>query len=213
MKYINKSEEPESFTAWKKLANDDWEPSWNDFRKPQKTDVHNSLLQEQGFICCYCGRRINSDNSHIEHLKPRKTYNNLALEYTNLLASCQRERERKEPLHCGSKKDEWYDKYLMVSPLNINCAEFFRYTEDGQILSTEALDIKNAADTTIDKLGLNIDKLKRMRSDAIEAILEDFEDLTDDERQKLLQAFSQPDENGQNEEFCAAITYILKSYF
>ncbi|XZF61302.1 MAG: retron system putative HNH endonuclease [Gloeotrichia echinulata DVL01] len=88
MKYIQKSEEPESFTAWKKLANDDWNPSWEDLRKPQKTYVHNSLLQEQGFICCYCGRHINHENSHIEHLQPRTTYPQLALDYTNLLASC-----------------------------------------------------------------------------------------------------------------------------
>ncbi|MEH2001920.1 MAG: retron system putative HNH endonuclease [Nostoc sp.] len=213
MKYIKKSEEPESFTVWKNLANEDWQPSWDNFSKPQKTDVHDSLLREQGFICCYCGRRITKEISHIEHLKPRKTHHNLALKYTNLLASCQRERERKEPLHCGSKKDEWYDENLMVSPLDINCTEFFRYTEDGQVLSTEVLEKKSAADTTIDKLDLNIDKLKKMRSDAIEGILEGFEELTEDDRQRLLQGFCQPDDNGQNEEFCAAIAYILKNYF
>lgn len=212
MKYIKKREEPESFIAWKKLANEDWEPSWNNFSKPQKTDVHNSLLQEQGFICCYCGRLISSTTSHIEHLKPRKNYPQLTLDYTNILASCQREREPKEPLHCGSKKDDWYDEHLMVSPLDINCAEFFRYTEDGQILSTEYPEKKPPADTTIDKLDLNIDKLKKMRMGAIEAVLEDFENLTGDEREILLQRFSQPDETGQNEEFCAAITYILKQY-
>ncbi|MEH1854525.1 MAG: hypothetical protein V7L11_23295 [Nostoc sp.] len=43
MKYIKKSEEPESFTVWKNLANEDWQPTWDDFRKPQKTDVHDSL--------------------------------------------------------------------------------------------------------------------------------------------------------------------------
>jgi uncharacterized protein (TIGR02646 family) len=213
VKYIKKSEEPQSFTAWKKLANDDWQPIWDNFSKPQKIDVHDSLLQEQGFICCYCGRRITRENSHIEHLKPRKTYQNLALEYTNLLASCQRERERKEPLHCGSKKDEWYDEHLMVSPLDINCSEFFRYTEDGQILATEILGKESAANTTINKLGLNIDKLQTMRSQAIEAIFEGFEELTDDEKQKLLQGFSQPDAQGYYEEFGTAITYLLQSYF
>ncbi|WP_223278148.1 hypothetical protein [Nostoc sp. 'Peltigera membranacea cyanobiont' 232] len=52
-----------------------------------------------------------------------------------------------------------------------------------------------------------------MRSDAIEGILEGFEELTENEQEKLLQAFSQPDDNGQNQEFCAAIAYILKNYF
>ncbi|AFZ58306.1 TIGR02646 family protein [Anabaena cylindrica FACHB-243] len=212
MKYINKNEEPKSFTAWKKLENDDWKPTWGNFSKPQKTDVHNSLLQEQGHICCYCGRLINIDNSHIEHLQPRGGYGQLSLDYTNLLASCQKDTVPKEPLHCGKKKDKWYDKKLMVSPLDINCAEFFRYTEDGQILSTENPDKALAAQTTINKLDLNIDKLKKMRVGAIEAILEGLEDLTDDEREILLQRFSQSDGNGQNQEFCAAIVYILKQY-
>jgi len=211
VKYIIKSEEPESFTIWKQLANYDWKPSWENFSKPQRTDVHNSLLKEQGLICCYCGRRINTDNSHIEHLKPRTTYPQLALDYTNILASCQKDTVRNEPLHCGKKKDKWYDD-LMVSPLNGKCEQFFRYTEDGQILSTQVLERKATADTTIDKLGLNIDKLKNMRTGAIEAILEGLEDLTYNERQILFQRFCQPDENGQNEEFCTVITYILKQY-
>ncbi|MEH2400614.1 retron system putative HNH endonuclease [Nostoc sp.] len=213
MKYINKSEEPENFTDWKELANEDWKPSWNNFSKPQTTDVHNSLLKEQGFICCYCGRQINTDNSHFEHLKPRTTYPQLALDYTNILASCQKDTVRKEPLHCGKIKDKWYDKNLMISPLDVNCAEFFRYTEDGQILSTELPEKKVAADITIDKLGLNIDKLKKMRSKAIEGILEGFEELTDGERQKLLHGFCQPNINGHYEEFCAAIIYLLNNYF
>jgi uncharacterized protein (TIGR02646 family) len=212
VKYIKKREEPESFTAWKKLVNEDWKPSWDNFSKPQKTDVHDSLLQEQGFICCYCGRLISNKTSHIEHLRPRKTYPQLTLDYTNILASCQRDREPKEPLHCGSNKDEWYDEHLMVSPLDINCAEFFIYTEDGQILSTKNQHKKSAADTTINKLALNIDKLQKMRSGAIEGILEGLEELTDDEREMLLQRFCQPDENGHNQEFSAAIAYILKQY-
>lgn len=212
MKYIKKREEPESFTAWKKLANEDWKPSWDNFSKPQKIDVHDSLLQEQGYICCYCGRLISSKTSHIEHLKPRKNYPQLTLDYTNILASCQRERQPKEPLHCGSNKDDWYDDRLMISPLDINCAEFFIYTEDGQNLPTEIIDKKVAANTTINKLALNIDKLQKMRSGAIEGILEGFEDLTDDEREMLLQRFCQPDEIGHNQEFCAAISYILKQY-
>jgi uncharacterized protein (TIGR02646 family) len=215
VKYINKSQEPTSFTDWKQLANDEWQPSWGNLSNPEKTSLHNSLLQEQGFICCYCNRRITRDNSHIEHLKPRTRhlgYSHLELEYTNLLASCQRERERKEPLHCGAKKDEWYDEHLMVSPLDVNCTKFFKYTEDGQISPTEAPEKINAATITIDKLDLNIDKLKSMRSQAIEAILEDWEDLKNDEIKLLLDGFEQLDNNGQYQEFCAVISYIVRQY-
>ncbi|MEH1779391.1 MAG: retron system putative HNH endonuclease [Nostoc sp.] len=211
MKYIKKSEEPESFTVWKNLANEDWQPSWENFSKPQKTDVHNSLLQEQGFICCYCGRRINTDDSHLEHLKPRTTYPQSALEYTNILASCQKDTVRKEPLHCGKIKDKWYDDNLMISPLDVYCAEFFRYTDDGQILATNNSEKQLAAETTIDKLALNIDKLKDLRAKALEPILEIINTITEEDRQDLILGFSETDSKGYYEEFCAAIIYLLKN--
>ncbi|MDF5738367.1 retron system putative HNH endonuclease [Nostoc sp. S13] len=146
----------------------------------------------------------------MEHLKPRYPYTELVLEYTNMLASCQRERERKEPLHCGSKKDYWYDEDLMVSPINANCEEFFKYTDDGQILATDNSK-KLAAETTIDKLGLNIDKLKDLRAKALEPILEIINTITEGERQDLIIGFSETDYKGYYQEFCDAIIYLLKN--
>lgn len=215
MRYINKSEEPENFTAWKKLANDDWKPSWEGFSKPEKIDVHNALLQEQGFICCYCGMRINREASHIEHLLPRAIYPELALDYNNLLASCQGESEESPqlPVHCGHKKGKWYQGHLMVSPLQANCSDFFKYNGDGEILSKEDLGKQIAAETTIDKLGLNIPKLTAMRREAIDAILLDIEELTDAEIQQLAVGYAQPDANGGYTPFCFAIAYILNQYF
>ncbi|MDZ8186716.1 MAG: retron system putative HNH endonuclease [Nostoc sp. ChiSLP02] len=211
MKFINKSEEPASFTDWKNNANENWQPSWSILSNPQKTDVHNSLLKEQGFICCYCGRKINNENSHIEHLKPRTTYPELVLEYTNLLASCQKDTVPKEPLHCGKKKDKWHDKHLFVSPLDINCAEFFRYTDDGQILAANNSERQLPGETTIDKLGLNIDKLIDLRAKALEPILEIINTITDEERQELIIGYSEINSRGHYEEFCAAIIYLLKN--
>lgn len=86
MKYIKKDREPEAFRTWKALSNEDWQPSWENFQKPERVTVHEALLKEQGYICCYCGRRIDDrKNSHIEHLKPRTLYSDLQLEYTNLI--------------------------------------------------------------------------------------------------------------------------------
>ena len=98
MKHIQKSKPPDDFTNWKNLANENWQPSWKNFQKPQKTSVHKSLLKEQGFICCYCGRRIILLDSHIEHFKPRNKYLDLQLDYANLIASCQGESEEPPPI-------------------------------------------------------------------------------------------------------------------
>jgi len=216
VKYINKGEEPESFKTWKALARTT--PNWGYIylQNPEKRELHEVLIREQGYICCYCGMRIIRESSHIEHLKPQSTTNpDLTLEYTNLLASCQRDREPKKPIHCGIAKDDWHDEDLMVSPLQPNCEDFFIYADDGQILATDALEKKAAATTTIDRLCLNIPKLIAIRKEVIQNLLADIEigELTDEERQKLVQGFEQPDANGRYEEFCAAIAYILNQYF
>ncbi len=52
-----------------------------------------------------------------------------------------------------------------------------------------------------------------MRKEVIKNLLMDIDELTDEEKQKLVQGFEQPNANGQYQEFCGAIAYILKQYF
>ncbi|MDF5707337.1 MAG: TIGR02646 family protein [Nostoc sp. S4] len=216
MKYIKKNQEPEKFTAWKALENDDWKPSWDEnFQAPEKPIVHDALLKEQGYSCCYCGMRITRETSHIEHLKPRSTYPSLSLEYKNLIASCQGESEEPPPVpvHCGHKKKYWYDENLMVSPLEITCADFFQYPASGEILPIDNPAKKAAAETTIEKLALNISKLQNMRKLAIDAALLATDGLTEAEIQLLAQGYEKPDKNGRYTPFCAAISYLFNNYF
>ncbi len=214
MKYIKKNQPPPKFIQWKNSAHEDWKPNWKNFQKPEKPLVHNSLLREQGFICCYCGQQIDLDTSHIEHLKPRNQYPDLALNYTNLIASCQGESETPPPIpvHCGHKKGKWYDESLMVSPLDKNCADFFRYTDDGQILATVKPIKQAAANETIQRLALDIDKLKKMREKAIEGILDIIDTLNEDQISKLIDGFEQSDATGKYAEFCNVIVYVLRQY-
>ena len=54
-----------------------------------KRELKQSLLEDQGYICCYCGKRIENDSTTpIEHLNPKSIYKNRTYDYTNLLASC-----------------------------------------------------------------------------------------------------------------------------
>lgn len=101
----------------------------------------------------------------------------------------------------------------MVSPLEINCADFFKYTGAGEIQPTDDESKKAAAEMTIDKLGLNIDKLKNMRRIVIDAVLQDIYQFSAEEIQQLAQSYEQLDNNGQYTPFCPAIAYILQNYF
>ncbi len=177
MKHIVKQAEPESFIVWKDNANDDWKPSYSKLQNPEKEAVFKSLLSEQGYICCYCERELTNEDYHIEHFKPKdKTkFPELELVYNNLLCSCQVNTQKGEPLHCGNSKGNWFDENLLISPLDPSCERKFKYTHDGQILPFDEND--EATKTTIEKLQLNIDKLKNLRKSVIDVLFED-EDLS-----------------------------------
>ncbi|KAF3884867.1 MULTISPECIES: retron system putative HNH endonuclease [Nostocales] len=214
MKHIQKSREPDSLTKWKQKLGSRI-PDWKSFSKGVKDDVYFSLLQEQGYICCYCGRPISRKQCHIEHYRPKSVYKHLTFEYTNLIASCQGEDEDRPrvPVHCGHKKQAWFDEELMISPLDPNCPDYFKYSGFGEILPTDDPQKQTSAKTTIQKLALDINKLRKLRRAAIDAALQATDGLTGEEIQLLVQAYDRQDSSGRFTPFSAAITYILKQYF
>ena len=218
MKFIEKSQEPASFTIWKEQANDDWKPTWDNLGNPEKTHLHEALLSEQGYICCYCNERIGrpQPKSHIEHIKPRSHFENDMLEYKNLVSSCQGEDENRLPIHCGQAKADWpdvdaFNAGLMISPLDEQCEVAFRFTVIGEIRPAEGL-LDAAARETIKRLCLDVRKLEASRRLAIEGALEGIEAETVDSLQQQIASYSQKNEDGKFLPFCSAIIYILKQY-
>jgi uncharacterized protein (TIGR02646 family) len=219
MRFIQKRQEPSEFTTWKQKANADWQPNWGNFQKPEKIIVHNALLEEQGYICCYCGQLIDQINRHIEHFQPRTHYPELSLSYSNFLASCpgyptdqnqQIQRPKLPQEFCGHKKDDWYEPDLTVSPLDQDCASYFRYTEVGEILPTKETQKAKASATTIQGLGLNHAVLMLSRKRLIDGVLQDIESLTTQEIQQLIDLYDRPDSSGKFTPFCSAIIYRLQ---
>ncbi len=172
MKYITKGQEPQELLDFKAAENENWKPRYGDLTSEAKTALKASLMQEQGWICCYCERRLEDNDSHIEHLRPRSKPQFAAaeLEYSNLLCSCQERLKPKEPRHCGTAKDDWYEETLMVSPLDQTCEDRFQFTADGGVYARQNGDV--AAQKTIEALNLGIAKLQAMRAAAIEGLLD-----------------------------------------
>jgi len=137
MKYVKKCEAPHRFVQWLAQANNNWTPTYANLQKPEKRELHCALLNEQGWVCCYCGCRITQDDSHIEHFRPQKIGHERALDYSNLHASCNGRRKQEEQevsSHCGHAKAEKFDEAKVLSPMSPDCEQAFRYTLDGQIL-------------------------------------------------------------------------------
>lgn len=168
MKRIVKDPEPEVFSEWK--ANDRMahQPNWNRVRSLLKQQLHEALMQEQGFLCCYCEVSVTADDSHIEHFRPKKKCPALQLDYDNLLCSCQRELSAGEPRHCGHQKRNWFNESLLVSPLAPDCETRFRFTANGDIFPRQ--DNDTGAKETIRRLSLNIDKLRALRAAAVDGL-------------------------------------------
>ncbi|MFC1836585.1 retron system putative HNH endonuclease [Thermodesulfobacteriota bacterium] len=115
--------------------------------------------------------------------------------------------------HCGFKKGDWYDDSLMVSPLNDSCEEFFTYgAATGKIKPVNDPAISPAAEETIRRLGLNSDRLIRLRRQALIDHLPQDEEPSRSEISQLIEGYGQTDANGMFVPFCAAIVNVLCQY-
>jgi len=218
MKYIEKSStEPLNLSDWKTQSRmfQRKTAKWHKFSKGKdgreyKKDFTKDLIVEQGYICCYCEQKLNINDCHIEHLIPQKLdeFSEYLFDYNNLLCSCQLEIESGEPRHCGNSKGSWYDKDLLVSPLDKNCETKFIYTEDGQIQYTD-----EASRQTIIHMQLDIDNLNTLRESAIDSILyldpiEKDELLSEEDSKTFAKEYLQKN-NGIYKEFYTTIKYLF----
>jgi len=215
MKYIQKNNPPKELSHWKaKQKPLGVNYDYDNLPDPPKTIVHDSLLQEQGYICCYCCCQIKRKNSHIEHLEPQSQSKDdpaLTIDYTNLLASCGSQKDW--PDHCGNKRK---NLAIKISPLKPTCESFFKYEGSGRILPLKQEDTQKEKDAedTIKVLGLNNDFLIKAREETIDFLQETFENLEISEYQKnkLAEKLLRLNE-GKYEAFCPVISYYLKNYY
>lgn len=201
MKLVRKGASPQRFDAWKAHANADWTPTYGDLQNPEKGELHVALLAEQGWVCCYCGRAVSISDSHIEHFRPQTHYVGLALSYENMFASCIRGTTPGMPLHCGHAKSDSFDEACAISPVEPGCEARFLYTLLGAISPTHR-DDKAAASMT-DLLKLDIPFLRNRRAEVLQRTFDaDFlASVTEEELQRLQDAFQRRDAAGHNENF------------
>lgn len=207
MKYIHKESEPPEFTDWKNQESSHWSPTWDNLGGSVKQAVKQALMTEQGYICCYCEDRVSDHDSHIEHFQPQSDSAIDPLAFSNLLCSCQNNLKKREPVHCGQLKGNWFDEKQLISPLDPTCEMRFAFTGNGSIKPSDNSD--QGAMTTIEKLGLNIPKLRNLRQSAIEPFLE--EDLSDEDIEDFVKSYLELDEWGQFNPFWTTIRYLFET--
>lgn len=166
---VNKAAEPESF---KQLRTNPRIRKWSDFHKKDKHenlvngDLLDQLQQEvkpymlrceqsypEVYLCPYCERKVDSEETHIEHIKPRgrPEFRHLEFTYANLLVSCN------DPKTCGKHKDNrWEDTF--INPVEEDPVPCFHYSINGKIREDDA-----RVRGTVSILHLNDDALVGIR--------------------------------------------------
>ncbi|SPB15697.1 hypothetical protein NOV72_02917 [Caballeronia novacaledonica] len=212
MKHVVKGESPESFEKWKTEGDEFWQPNYSQLRNPEKQAVHEALLKEQGWVCCYCGRSVGLDDSHIEHFRPQHPFEALQLTFKNLHASCLREAKPGLPLHCGHAKKNDFDEARIIDPQDGSCESRFIYTGLGAIASANVSD--DCAAYMRRLLSLDIPSLQAARAEALGRTLDaEFLSTASDEELKLIRdAFRRPDSDGRLPSFGHVIARYAEQY-
>ncbi len=176
----------------------------------QKDELRQSLVAEQGGICCYCLQRITatSDGMKIEHWHCQTGYPAEQLDYGNLLGACLGGQGKPPHLqHCDTKKG---DQDLVRNPATPahNIEAFIAFLSDGSIESSDV--VLNVQLGTV--LNLNLPLLKRNRK----AVLDAFKDslagrgtLTKAELERERDAWLARTD-GRLKEYCQVVVYWLR---
>lgn len=169
MKQITKLQEPNSLLQHRaqQFANFDNIPN------ATKEELKQSLLLEQGHICCYCMRRIPEKSSpymKVEHYKCQDHFQGLQLDYRNLFGACAgNEGQPKKLQTCDTKKA---NENLTINPINTNpsCETLFKFNSEGEMSSISDDEAVNRQINVI--LNLNMQSLKDARKEVYYAVQE-----------------------------------------
>ncbi|MCS6821322.1 MAG: hypothetical protein NZ551_05565 [Microscillaceae bacterium] len=92
MKYIEKSTEPMSLTSIKGLSNKNVKITFDSLPENVLKNIVLALLQDQGFLCCYCQDSIDAATAYLTHFYPREFFKDEELNYSNMFLTCSHAR-------------------------------------------------------------------------------------------------------------------------
>lgn len=207
MKLIKKGKEPKSLTIYKKQNNAYYDGC-------NKLDIRKSLLDEQGYLCAYCMKRIDERNMTIEHYNAQsKISSKEALNYNMMLAVCLGGRgetfcNQTCDAHKGNTK-------LTVNPLSESSINLIKYKQDGTIYSDDP-DINNDLNNTLN-LNCGQSNLKENRKSVLDALKRYLSKMQSNGTwkkqflEKIKNKYETKNSNGKYEEYCGIVIYYLSN--
>ncbi len=214
MIHIEKGNEPQALTRYKKQVGAYYDGC-------PKEDIRHSLLQEQGFLCAYCMRRIDETNMKIEHWESqssidaknendRSSAEKKKLDYHNMLGVCSGTWDGVAETTCDSHKG---NAPLTINPLQKRDIERIAYEErTGKIYSNDER-LNQDLDQT---LNLNITLLKENRKQALQACKSKLKQLQEEGNwksaflQKQLAHYTGVNKDGKKQAYAGVIICYLQ---
>ena len=130
MIHIEKGPEPEAFRQWKEQNP---EATYGEMPREVGLAMRNALLEEQGFVCCFCGCAIGpfDDKGEIDqiplesirphnirnaHIVPQSKDTAKTLDYGNLCASCNTSRQQAHERRQALRRDAREQRAPCLTP-------------------------------------------------------------------------------------------------
>jgi uncharacterized protein (TIGR02646 family) len=150
-----RSQEPPALLSYRKAA--DLNRSYAAF--PSKDSLREPLLEDQGWLCCYCMRRTDVRDMKIEHYRSQHRHREQELDWRNLLAACSGGEGRPFASQtCDTRKA---DEDLVLDP-RTDSVRAIRYLGSGRLV----VDDRNHVDDV--ERRLNATELRQARAQAID---------------------------------------------
>lgn len=216
MRRIVKTHPPQQLTEWR-AENHELNHTYNALLSTKAHDALKSkLLQEQGWLCAYTGRTIDSSSSHVEHVKPQcKCAEWEDVEYRNVVACFPKDGGDTSHGYGAPIKASWWDEQRFVTPLSDACERRFRFAWSGHIYPSP--DGDESATATIRALALDEKPLRELRKARIDGFFgfgtkTRARPLSIKEAEAVLVNIETRDNNGRLREFCFVLKQLLPKY-
>lgn len=209
MLHIQKKQEPASLTGYRKQQFAYYDGY------PDKDDVREQLLEEQGHLCAYCMRRIDKEHMKIEHWYPEDRLSDLErLDYKNMLGACVGHILGTDGLDdtCDTRKG---NKIIKVNPLDKSTLQKIQYrTATGEIFSDDE-EIRKDLHIT---LNLNSEKhqLMRNRKETLDSAINEMSRLQQSGCwnrkliENMLRLYQTADTDGKKKEYAGIVCWYLQ---
>ncbi|MRJ21787.1 TIGR02646 family protein [Pseudomonas haemolytica] len=140
MRKIIKGDEPVALTQWKR-ANP--KGRYQDLAHEPSQSIRQACVEEQHGLCAYCCHEITANNARNEHVQARKLAPNRTLDFSNIVASCDRSKQ------CDKAHGH---QVLPLTPLMDECESELKFYISGRVegltpRATTAIKVLNLGDS------------------------------------------------------------------